>query len=119
MFAGYCEKEILEQHDSFVKMCPEGALSRKKFLEVSKDLYGNQGLDFLNPKSEAELIVLLLCISSNSLDQYKLTKIKTNSAITLRVKMIFTSLKVYFQQKTYQRRFLTFLMMIRVEKLTL
>ena len=53
MFAGYCEKEILEQHDSFVKMCPEGALSRKKFLEVSKHLYGNQGLDFLNPKSEA------------------------------------------------------------------
>ena len=76
MFAGYCEKEILEQHDSFVKMCPEGALSRKKFLEVSKDLYGNQGLDFLNPKSEAGLILLSLCISSNSMYQYKLLKIQ-------------------------------------------
>ena len=25
-----------------MKMCPEGSLSRKMFVEVSKDLYGNQ-----------------------------------------------------------------------------
>ena len=39
---GYCEKEILDQYDSFAKMCPDGSLSKKKFIEVSKDLYGNE-----------------------------------------------------------------------------
>ena len=27
--AGYCEKEILEQYESFVKMCPDGTLRIK------------------------------------------------------------------------------------------
>ena len=42
MNLGYREKEISEQFSSFMKMCPEGSLSRKMFVEVSKDLYGNQ-----------------------------------------------------------------------------
>ena len=39
---GYCEKEISEQFSSFMKMCPDGSLSQKKFIEVSRELYGNQ-----------------------------------------------------------------------------
>ena len=38
---GYCEREILAQYDSFQKMCPEGSLSKKMFIQVSRKLYGD------------------------------------------------------------------------------
>ena len=39
---GYCEKEITRQYDSFVRMCPEGSLSKQLFTSVSRELYGPQ-----------------------------------------------------------------------------
>ena len=39
--AGYGEKDIRLQYESFMKMCPEGSLTKKIFIEFSRKLYGH------------------------------------------------------------------------------
>ena len=37
---GHNEQEITEQYESFMKMCPEGVLTKRKFIDVSREVYG-------------------------------------------------------------------------------
>ena len=39
---GHRQKEILVQYDSFAVMCPEGFLTRRKFIDLSREMYGHQ-----------------------------------------------------------------------------
>ena len=39
---GYGEKNIRHQYESFMKMCPEGSLTKKTFIDFSRQLYGHQ-----------------------------------------------------------------------------
>ena len=38
---GYGEKDIRHQYESFMKMCPEGSLTKKIFIDFSRKLYGH------------------------------------------------------------------------------
>ena len=44
---GLSEKQVIEQFEEFMKICPNGTMSKKKFVELSKEALGDQ-VDFLS-----------------------------------------------------------------------
>ena len=40
--AGYGEQDIRQQYENFMKICPDGSLTKKIFLDSSRKLYGHQ-----------------------------------------------------------------------------
>ena len=77
MKTGMAEEKVKEQHCSFLKICPNGSMTKKKFVDLSREAVGDQA-DFLadslfrvfdiDSSGTMDFIEYMLAINSTSLN---------------------------------------------------